>query len=141
MISTPTFDNLANNGLRFSNFHDTGVCSPTRAALLTGRNHHKVGMGMFPDPALSAGFPGYSGYVEPKDGTIATYLRDAGYSTYALGKWHLTPSEKMTDIGPFERWPLGMGFQHFYGFSAARRTSTSPTSSRTTITSRATAIS
>jgi arylsulfatase A-like enzyme len=116
LIETPTFDRLADNGLRFTNFHTTGVCSPTRAALLTGRNHNKVGMGMFPHAALSAGFPGYSGFMEPKDGTVAEYLRDAGYSTYALGKWHLTPDEEMTDLGPFDRWPSGKGFQHFFGF-------------------------
>src|SRR5262249_15241323 len=79
LIETPTFDRLADNGLRFTNFHTTGVCSPTRAALLTGRNHNRVGMGMFPHAALSAGFPGYSGFLEPRDGTVAEYLRDAGY--------------------------------------------------------------
>jgi arylsulfatase A-like enzyme len=116
LINTPTFDRLANNGLRFTNFHTTGVCAPTRAALLTGRNHHKTGMGIFPHRGLSFGFPGYSGFMQPKDGTVAEYLRDAGYSTYALGKWHLTPDEEGTDLGPFDRWPSGKGFQHFFGF-------------------------
>jgi arylsulfatase A-like enzyme len=116
LVPTPTFEALANNGLRYTNFHTPGVCSPTRAALLTGRNHHNVGMGLFPHPFLSFGFPGYSGRLEPRDGTIAEYLRDAGYSTYAVGKWHLTPDEEQTDLGPFDRWPSGKGFDHFFGF-------------------------
>ncbi|MFN8625362.1 MAG: arylsulfatase [Candidatus Binatia bacterium] len=115
-IQTPTIEGLANNGLRYTNFHTTGVCSPTRAALLTGRNHHAVGMGLFPHKVLSAEFPGYTGRLQPKDGTIAEYLREKGYSTYALGKWHLTPDEETTDLGPFLRWPLGKGFDHFLGF-------------------------
>lgn len=115
-IPTPTFEKLANAGLRYTNFHTTGVCSPTRAALLTGRNHHKVGMGMFPHDILSAEFPGYTGRLQPKDGTVAEYLRAAGYSTYALGKWHLTPDAELTDLGPFDRWPSGKGFDHFFGF-------------------------
>ncbi|MFA5633107.1 MAG: arylsulfatase [Porticoccaceae bacterium] len=116
LIQTPTLEDLADNGLRYTNFHTAGICSPTRAALLTGRNHHKVGMGMFPDKFLAFEFPGYTGRLEPKDGTIAEYLRTVGYSTYALGKWHLTPDDEMTDLGPFERWPTGKGFDHFFGF-------------------------
>ncbi len=115
-IPTPTFEALANAGLRYTNFHTTGICSPTRAALMTGRNHHKVGMGMFPHEILSAEFPGYTGRLQPKDGTVAEYLRDAGYSTYALGKWHLTPDDELSDLGPFDRWPSGKGFDHFFGF-------------------------
>jgi len=116
LIATPNFDKLANNGLSYTNFHTMGICAPTRAALLTGRNHHTVGMGMFPHPFLSAGFPGYSGRMEWKDGMIAEYLRDAGYNTYMLGKWHLTPDEETTDLGPFDRWPTSRGFDHFFGF-------------------------
>ena len=116
LIQTPTFERLANEGLRYSNFHTTAVCSPTRAALLTGRNHHTVGMGLFPHKFLSAEFPGYTGRLQPKDGTIAEYLRSVGYSTYALGKWHQTPDEESTDLGPFDRWPSGKGFDHFFGF-------------------------
>jgi arylsulfatase len=116
MVRTPTFDKLADGGVRFTDFHTTGICSPTRAALLTGRNHHAVGMGLFPHKMLSAEFPGYSGRLQPKDGTIADYLHAAGYSTYALGKWHLTPDEESTDLGPFDRWPTGKGFDHFFGF-------------------------
>lgn len=115
-VPTPTFDALADGGLRYTNFHTTGICSPTRAALLTGRNHHKVGMGAFPHDFMSAEFPGYTGRLQPKDGTVAEYLREAGYSTYALGKWHLTPDAEITDLGPFDRWPSGKGFDHFLGF-------------------------
>jgi arylsulfatase A-like enzyme len=118
VIDTPTFDMLANNGLRYSNFHTTGVCAPTRAAILTGRNHHSVGMGLFPEKGMSAEFPGYSGRLDPKDGTIADYLRAAGYSTYALGKWHLTPEEERSDFGPFDHWPTSKGFDHYFGFLA-----------------------
>ncbi len=116
LVPTPTFDTLADAGLRYTNFHTAGVCSPTRAALLTGRNHHKVGMGLFPNAMLSAGFPGYTGRLEARDGTIAEYLREAGYSTYAVGKWGLTPDDEATDLGPFDRWPTGKGFDHFFGF-------------------------
>jgi arylsulfatase len=116
IVPTPNLDALANRGLRFTNFHTTGVCSPTRAALLTGRNHHRVGMGMFPHDILSVEFPGYTGRLQPQDGTVAEYLRSAGYSTYALGKWHLTPDAELTDLGPFDRWPSGKGFDHFFGF-------------------------
>lgn len=115
-VSTPTFEALADNGLRYTNFHSVGVSSPTRAALLTGRNHHNVGMGLFPHDFLSAEFPGYTGRVEPKNGTIAEYLRARGYSTYALGKWHQTPDRELTDLGPFDHWPSGKGFDHFFGF-------------------------
>ena len=115
-VRTPTLEALADGGLRFTNFHTTGVCSPTRAALLTGRNHHAVGMGLFPHKFLSAEFPGYTGRLQPQNGTIAEYLRAAGYSTYALGKWHQTPDDELTDLGPFDRWPSGKGFDHFLGF-------------------------
>jgi arylsulfatase A-like enzyme len=115
-IPTPTFERLANEGLRYTNFHTTSICSPTRAALLTGRNSHNVGMGLFPHKILQAEFPGYTGRLRPNDGTIAEYLRARGYSTYALGKWHLTPDEEATDLGPFDRWPVNKGFDHFFGF-------------------------
>ena len=116
LVPTPTLDSLAAGGLRYTNFHTTGICSPTRAALLTGRNHHEVGMGMFPLPFMSAEFPGYTGRIEQKDGTVADYLHKAGYSTYAIGKWHLTPDGEQTPVGPFDRWPTHMGFDHFFGF-------------------------
>ncbi|MCI9846689.1 arylsulfatase [Flavobacterium pectinovorum] len=116
LVNTPTFDDLANNGLRFTNFHTVGVCAPTRAALLTGRNHHTAHMGLFPHKFMRAGFPGYDAKIPSSKGTVAEVLRENGYSTYAVGKWHLTPDEETTDLGPFDRWPSGKGFDHFYGF-------------------------
>jgi len=115
-VPMPNLEALANGGLKYTNFHAAPACAPTRAALLTGRNPHDVGMGGFPHVGISAGFPGYTGQLRPEDGTIAEYLRDAGYSTYALGKWHLTPDEEISDLGPFDRWPSGKGFQHYFGF-------------------------
>jgi arylsulfatase len=116
LIHTPNLDSLANNGLRYTNFHTAGICSPTRTALLTGRNHHSAGMGLFPHFYLSADYPGYNGHLQPQKGTVAEVLRENGYSTYQLGKWHLTPDEEATDLGPFDRWPSGKGFDHNYGF-------------------------
>lgn len=114
---TPVIEKLANSGLRYTNFHTTGVCSPSRAAMLTGRNHHKVGMGLLPQKLMAAEFPGYTGRLDPtKDGTIAHYLRGRGYGTYFLGKSHLTPDDESTDLGPFDRWPSGLGFDHALGF-------------------------
>jgi arylsulfatase A-like enzyme len=114
---TPVIEKLANSGLRYTNFHTTGVCSPSRAAMLTGRNHHKVGMGLLPQKLMAAEFPGYTGRLDPtKDGTIAHYLHQRGYGTYFLGKSHLTPDDESTDLGPFDRWPSGLGFDHALGF-------------------------
>ncbi len=114
LINTPNFDNLANNGLRYTNFHTTAICSPTRAALMTGRNHHSVHMGLFPETAID--FPGYDARIPFEKGTIAEVLRENGYNTYAVGKWHLTPVAEVTEAGPFNRWPTGRGFDHYYGF-------------------------
>lgn len=116
LIHTPVLDSLANNGLRYNNFHTCGICSPTRSALMTGRNHHYVGMGMFPHYNNSADYPGYNAHIPAKDGTVAEVLQANGYSTYHLGKWHLTPDDDTTDIGPFDRWPSGKGFDHNFGF-------------------------
>ena len=116
LIPTPTLDSLANNGLRYTNFHDAGICAPTRAALLTGRNHHYVTEGGFSHKSNSAGFPGWFGRIPSKDGTVAEVLRDYGYNTFAVGKYGLTPDEEATDAGPFDRWPTGKGFEHFFGF-------------------------
>lgn len=116
LIHTPNLDTLANQGLRYTNFHTAGICSPTRSALLTGRNHHSVGMGLFPHYYLSADYPGYNGHIQPQKGTIAEVLRENGYSTYQLGKWHLTPDDESTDLGPFDRWPSNKGFDHNFGF-------------------------
>jgi len=116
VIRTPTLDSLAYNGLRYTNFHTAAICAPTRSALLTGRNSHFVHEGGFSHIALSAGFPGYDGRIPSKDGTIAEILRDNGYNTFAVGKYGLTPDEDATDAGPFDRWPGGKGFEHFFGF-------------------------
>jgi arylsulfatase A-like enzyme len=116
VIRTPTLDSLANNGLRYTNFHTAAICAPTRSALLTGRNSHFVHEGGFSHIAMSAGFPGYDGRIPSKDGTIAEILRDNGYNTFAVGKYGLTPDEDATDAGPFDRWPGGKGFEHFFGF-------------------------
>lgn len=114
LAETPTLDSLANNGLRYTNFHSTAICSPTRAALLTGRNAHSVHMGLF--PVTATGFPGYDGRLPPDKASIAQILRENNYNTYALGKYHLAPIDEITPVGPFDRWPLGIGFDHFYGW-------------------------
>lgn len=114
LIQTPTFDSLANNGLRYTNFHTTAICSPTRASLITGRNQHSAHMGLFPETAIN--YPGYDGRIPFEKATIAEVLRENGYSTYALGKWHITPVKEATQAGPFNRWPTGRGFDKYYGF-------------------------
>jgi len=116
VIRTPTLDSLANNGLRYTNFHTAAICAPTRSALLTGRNSHFVHEGGFSHISMSAGFPGYDGRVPSNDGTIAEILRDNGYNTFAVGKYGITPDEEATDVGPFDHWPSGKGFDHFFGF-------------------------
>jgi arylsulfatase A-like enzyme len=116
VIRTPTLDSLANNGLRYTNFHTTAICAPTRSALLTGRNSHFVHEGGFSHISMSAGFPGYDGRIPSSDGTLAEILRANGYNTFAVGKYGLTPDEDATDAGPFDRWPTGKGFDHFFGF-------------------------
>lgn len=116
LINTPTFDALANNGLRYTNFHTTAICAPTRAALLTGRNSGRVHVSGFSHTVLSAGFPGWDGRIPSDKGTIAEILRENGYNTFAVGKYGVTPDEDATDAGPFDRWPTGKGFDHFFGF-------------------------
>jgi len=116
VIRTPTFDSLASQGLRYSNFHTAAICAPTRAGLLTGRNQHFVHMGGFAHTMLSAGFPGWDGRIPSDKGTAAEILRENGYNTFAVGKYGLTPDEDATDAGPFDRWPSGKGFDHFFGF-------------------------
>jgi arylsulfatase A-like enzyme len=113
-ISTPAIDRLAAGGLRYNRFHVTALCSPTRAALLTGRNHHAVGMGFLAD--IPTSFPGYTARIPSSVATLPRLLRDAGWSTLAVGKWHLVPRGERTSAGPFDRWPLGLGFERFYGF-------------------------
>jgi arylsulfatase A-like enzyme len=116
LIQTPVFDSLANNGLRYTNFHTAAICAPTRAALLTGRNSHYVHVGGFSHTIMSAGFPGWDGKIPADKGTIAEILRDNGYNTFGVGKYGVTPDEDATDAGPFDRWPSGKGFEHFFGF-------------------------
>jgi arylsulfatase A-like enzyme len=111
---TPTFEWLAANGLRYTRFHTTAMCSPTRAALLTGRNHHSVGMGAVSDMATSA--PGYTSRRPNTAATIAETLRLNGYSTAQFGKCHEVPTWEWSAIGPFDRWPTGSGFEYLYGF-------------------------
>ncbi len=113
-IETPTFDRLAARGVRFSNFHTTALCSPTRACLLTGKNHHRVGVGFLPDVPMR--FPGYTGRIPSHSATLAEILSERGWATYLVGKWHLTPRDERTPAGPFDSWPLGKGFERFYGF-------------------------
>ncbi|MDP4272223.1 MAG: sulfatase-like hydrolase/transferase, partial [Bacteroidota bacterium] len=116
LIHTPTIDSLAHNGLRYTNFHTCAISAPTRAALLTGRNSASVHVSGFSHTVLSAGFPGWDGKVPASAGTIAEVLRENGYNTYAVGKYGVTPDEDATDAGPFDRWPTGKGFDHFFGF-------------------------
>ena len=115
-IATPTFDSLAANGLRYTNFHTCAICAPTRAALLTGRNSASVHESGFSDSFVSAGFPGWDGLVPSSAGTIAEILRDNGYNTFAVGKYGITPNYEGTDAGPFDHWPTQKGFDHFFGF-------------------------
>ncbi|MBG9378263.1 arylsulfatase [Panacibacter sp. DH6] len=116
LISTPTFDSLAANGLKYTNFHTCAICAPTRAALLTGRNSASVHVSGFSHTMLSAGFPGWDGKIPAQDATVAELLKEYGYNTFAVGKYGVTPDEDATDAGPFDRWPSGKGFEHFYGF-------------------------
>src|SRR5579871_664408 len=116
-IETPTIDRLAAEGLRFTGFHTTAMCSTTRAALLTGRNHHSVGMGCLAN--FDSGYPGYRGKITKEAATLAEMLRPAGYRNYMLGKWHVTSLTETGPTGPFDGWPLGRGFDRYYGFMDA----------------------
>jgi arylsulfatase A-like enzyme len=116
-IMTPTIDRLAAQGLRYTGFHTTAMCSTTRAALLTGRNHHSVGVGCLAN--FDSGFPGYRGKIAKEAGTLAEMLRPHGYRNYMVGKWHVTPLTEAGATGPFDGWPLGRGFDRFYGFMDA----------------------
>jgi arylsulfatase A-like enzyme len=113
-IATPTFDRLAAGGLCYANFHTTALCSPTRACVLTGRNHHTCGMGRIME--LASGFPGYDARVPRSCGFLPEMLTPQGYAAYAVGKWHLTPEEELHLGARRDRWPLGRGFERFYGF-------------------------
>jgi arylsulfatase A-like enzyme len=113
-IETPVLDGLASRGVRLANFHTTSLCSPTRACLLTGRNHHRSGLGRVAD--LAIGFPGYWGKPPRENGYLSEILRAAGYATYAVGKWHLTPDDETTMAASRATWPLARGFDRWYGF-------------------------
>jgi arylsulfatase len=113
-IATPTIDGLAAGGLRLTNFHTTALCSPTRACLLTGRNHHRNGLGRVAD--LAVGFPGYNGEVPKENGFLSEILGQHGYATYAVGKWHLTPDDETNMAASRHSWPLARGFDRWYGF-------------------------
>ena len=114
VIPTPTMDRIAKDGLRYTHFHSTAVCSPTRASLITGRNHHQMGMGTIPE--LSTGYPGYNGIMTKDRASIARILKGNGYVTSWFGKNHNTPDLTTSKIGPYDQWPLGLGFDYFYGF-------------------------
>ena len=114
VIPTPTLDRIANEGLRYTNFHSTSLCSPTRAALITGRNHHSVGFGVVSEAAT--GFPGYNSLIGRDSATIGRILLENGYRTSWFGKDHNTPTWDASQAGPFDQWPTGMGFEYFYGF-------------------------
>jgi arylsulfatase len=113
-IPTPTLDRIAEAGLRYNQFHTTALCSPTRAALLTGRNHHSAHMGAISE--IAYGFPGYDGIIPNSTATIAEILRQNGYGTALFGKAHFTPMWETGPSGPFDHWPTGLGFERFYGF-------------------------
>src|SRR5271157_548456 len=114
VVPTPALDRIAENGLRYTNFHSTSLCSPTRAAIITGRNHHVAGFGVVGE--IATGFPGYDSIIRKENGTIGEILKENGYATSWFGKDHNTPFYQSTPAGPFEQWPNGMGFEYFYGF-------------------------
>ena len=114
VIPTPTLDRVAKAGLRYTQFHSTSLCSPSRAALLTGRNHHAVGFGVIAEQAT--GYPGYDAIIGPENAAIAEILKENGYATSWFGKNHNTPAYQYSLTGPFDQWPSGMGFEYFYGF-------------------------
>ena len=114
VIPTPALDRVAKAGLRYTQFHSTALCSPTRAALITGRNHHSVGFGVIGE--LATGYPGYDSVIGPDNATIGEILKENGYATSWFGKNHNTPTYQYSLAGPYDQWPSGMGFQYFYGF-------------------------
>ncbi|HSO81012.1 arylsulfatase [Thiocapsa sp.] len=129
-INTPTLDRVANMGISYNRFHSTAMCSPTRAALLTGRNHTRVGNGQI--AALANDFDGFSGKIPKTSATVAEVLKNYGYNTGAWGKWHNTPEEDVTNKGPFDYWPTGHGFEYFYGFLAGEASQYEPQMVRNT---------
>ena len=114
VIPTPSLDRIAKSGLRYTCMNSTSLCSPTRAALITGRNHHSAGFGVISEQ--STGFPGYNSIIAKDKATIGRILQDNGFSTSWFGKDHNTPTFSASQVGPFDQWPIGMGFEYFYGF-------------------------
>ena len=114
VVDTPNIDALAAGGLRYSNLHTTALCSPSRSCMLTGRNHHSNGMACITEGSM--GYPGSNGIIPFENGFLSEILLQRGYNTYAVGKWHLTPAEQTSAAGPYDRWPLGRGFERYYGF-------------------------
>ena len=125
-FDTPHIDAVAARGLSYNRFHVTAICSSSRAALLTGRNHHAVGVGDAIRDALPGGPSGYTGVIPRSAATLARILRDGGFNTAAFGKWHIMPPREETPAGPFDRWPLGMGFENYYGFLRAEANQWTP---------------
>ena len=123
-VHTPTLSKLADEGLSYNSFHTTAICSPTRASLLTGRNHTRVGSGTIAERAVA--FDGYTGIIPKSAATVAEVLKQYGYHTSAFGKWHNTPATETTAIGPKDRWPNGYGFEYFYGFLAGETSQWEP---------------
>jgi len=117
LTETANIDKLADNGLRYNNFHTTALCSPSRASIMAARNHHKIGLGSHSLTAM--GFPGYNAFPPESGKSIAKHLQKAGFVNYAIGKWDHTPLYEVSETGPFDRWPSGEGFDHYYGFMAA----------------------
>ncbi|RZI43804.1 arylsulfatase [Herbaspirillum sp. HC18] len=130
-VDTPALDKLASGGLRYNSFHVNAMCSPTRGALLSGRNNHQVGFGPITEQA--AGYPGYNSIWPKNSASIAEVLKQNGYSTAAFGKWHNTPVWEVSPAGPFERWPTGLGFEYFYGFLGASTSQWEPNLYRGTV--------
>lgn len=130
-VHTPHMDKLARNGLKYTRFHTTALCSPTRAALLCGRNHHSCGTGVIIE--MGTGYPGYTGIIPRSTALVSQVLRDNGYATSMFGKWHNTPEPDISPAGPFDRWPTGLGFDYFYGFNQGETHQYYPTLYRNTI--------
>ena len=129
-VPTPHLDKLAKNGLIYNQFHTTALCSPTRAALLTGRNHHSCGTGVIIE--MGTGYPGYTGIIPRSTSVVAQTLRDNGYATAMFGKAHNTPEPEISPAGPFHNWPTGQGFEYFYGFNQGETNQYFPTLYRDT---------
>lgn len=130
-VPTPNLDKLASNGVSYTRFHTTALCSPTRAALLTGRNHHSVGTGVITE--MGTGYPGYTGIIPKSTALVSETLKDNGYATAMFGKWHNTPEPAISPAGPFDRWPTGLGFDYFYGFNQGETNQYYPTLYRNTV--------